>query len=405
MATLKNTSGWKPWFTISTTRGGLDVPFGHFPSAYLPAKNFKVESRALGTYASPFYTLPIIGDSSSLAGLLGIIAQEAIAAAQGTTATFGLGYSIIPTLGFCIGDLYKEHTYFKYNIVFISAFSPLSTIIGMDVIQRSKLKRMYVHHGDITSININSELQILTIVLDYTVAIDPVISLDLTGYNIKIIKKNGAENDYPIKNLNRNFSIDIDLSSFSDPSFYPANGDYYQLSQPLCVEDPFMMSGTYFGTDNLVGSAIQSGYNLYLTDHNQAYVHQDIVGVYTYVAIDSQLVVNIAEDAPFKYEPTGTNEWLWIYLDKESEIYGTNPDRNYEKEAYYSNVISTNSSSSIVTSTLFDIGDTNNIDDWLAIPSNKYIRIELAKGGQAGSGKTLRRRRGGRQGGRFQAAD
>ena len=389
MSINQQVAGMNSWFKISTTRGdsssgSIDVPFGHFPDQYLPAKNFQAQALSFGQFPSPWAALDpltalaIGGATGTLIGLLGAMAQVSLILSQKLTTTFGIGYhqEPTPTVGFCIGDIYKENTYFKYDVAFISPLVPLITSIGIDVSQRSKFKRMYLHHGEIDSVTTDTNANSLTFTLDYVGNVSSNIITNISNYQVKIIKKTGQENDYPIKTFNTDFSITLDSSNFTDPSFYPATGDFYRISQPLCLEDPFLMSGTWVAKDTS-----SDGGSLYFSDHNQGYVAQNFTGAYIYVNQDDLKIVPIAADTPFKLD--ATNTWLWISLANaaDSEIYQSNLDRYYERAAFYSNAASSGTTSTVID-TIFLTGIESEINDWMK--SNTYLRLELANGGQAG---------------------
>ena len=403
MAINKQSDGWQPWYPVQTTRGNFDVPFGHFPPSYLPATTFWGDAIALhGQLPTPWSSLKSAeqafaeagGNTATIEGLLGGIAAAGAINAQENTISFGIGQQYDPpTVGFCVGNTYKENTYFKYEITRPNAgHTELIYNAGIDVCQRSRLNRAYIYHGYITSVNIDSKKNTITIGIDYNGTIDPSITFSIQNFKLTVIKKTNSRSSYQISQINRDFSMVLPLSGSATSIHNPAVGDFYEITKPLCIVDPYLMSGAFFGTEATVNSGNNSGKNMYVTDHNKPYSQCYFTGAYVYVSKMDGGPASISPDTPFL--TYNSYEWLWVPLAHYagSEIYGNSKDRYYENifaadygggSVTLTTVTATPSLPSQKIIPIFDIGSGSDINNWIKAKNQTYIRLELAQGGQA----------------------
>jgi len=393
MPTIKQINGWKPWFYPKIIRNEYRTASAPFPSTYLPARAFLAETFASHcllptpwTYKEdPIDAFALAGGTNNL-----ILALEGLRAFNNVLndpqeGTWGIGGSQIgiPTVGFCMGDSYKEHTYFRYTATKIGFGEMLGTAC-MDVFQRSRLKRLYVMEGMVVRFVANpnpielaptdSDLAnpqfVLT--LDFEGVVPEGIST--SGGVITVHKKGGQTISLTIKKILPNWEVVVTKQSSVKEE--PSSGDFYKIESPWGVDDPYMMSG-FFNKPESFGE-----YSLPSTTHNLPYAEVKFVGAYVYREKVGHKVISAAAGSPFV--ETDTKEWAWIYYTgQESYIYKEDPDRYFTVET--SQAADPDFAGNYVNPTLktFTIAELGDLATWKGLSGVNYVRMEIDRGGDS----------------------
>jgi hypothetical protein len=402
-------SGWKKWkhvrtFLPNAIRG---VPYAPFPPSYLPASKFWVQGIAIhcdslippwSGFLDAYGSFSMGGGlSGTLMGALNGIDVVNKLMGQPTSISWRLGGNPPPTCGYCIGDLYKENVYFYLDVV-RAAPSLLTSTMYSDVFHRCRLKRIYVHHGEVrTYIQKSGDITEGNLLLD----IDSQISntaidiLPVSG-TIKITKKatvakDGTLSIPPIITLTiiavkSNFSFDV---SSDTPTIFPEAGDFYEFEKPLCIEDPLLISGIWLGKESEVnGITATSGFDAHITSYNSPYESVQCSGLYVFKNTVGN-VVSISVTAPLTTSDNG--EWYWKTKGKTSDVFLDDPYRYKEiYTASNSNTSSTTTTTLIEGTTLivtevekFKEATEADIGTYFSLPTSQYVRIEIDKAGYA----------------------
>jgi len=415
MPILQQIGGWKPWFYAKTIRYDPDLAIefktasAPFPPSYLPSRSFWAETFSthcllptpwsfLNDAYSAFVSL------ASTGGLIGALEGSAMAGVILQDAQFGswgIGreQAFIPQVGFCIGDKYKEHAYFYISVVKLILNSIVASSC-IDVFQRSRLKRIYVAEGLVTSCVPDPTVEgTLTTEYILTIDLEGVIPEGLTtsieGDTLKVYKKDGSIVNLKMKNILPDWKITVTITS--DITKIPGNGDFYKFDTPLCIEDPYMMSG-FLHDPKPFGP-----YTLDYTSHNYPYIKEgpgseggytfnaiEFVGFYVYREKDVEEGENDIEIAPSEgsaFIETETHEWSFYYYEGvKSQIYDENKYRYYNVESI---AISDQKDHELpgdyISPTMkkFADADPEDLKKWKEIDDIKYVRMEINVGGDS----------------------
>jgi len=395
---LIKSPGWTPWQYLNTAEYGNNtidiVPFAKIPESILPASKIWGQGVSENCYLT-------------ISGLKAIYALGSIK---------GIYPYPPPTLGYCIGNLYKENIYFYMYLAYSDP--PLFDCVS-DVFQRSNLKRIYIQHGKILSFTTNKKSGLLIIDYQGTVP-SSILSKGVTG-NVTITRKiDGKSYSLNITGINSTWGI---ITSLPPSGITFNEGDFYQLDKIWCVEDPLMMSGQWWGNeDEKVTNLTNSGNSAHITEHNKPYNELSFTGSYIWKNnVNGKYTTAIISEQTELDSITG-GEWFWIPFKNPqnpsdaSTIYTTD---NRFKYAYQSNVSASAANVKVSTSTSnvyasitgtvefiaetgnvasvvqpieikFKTGTTSDITDWNNLWANNsdntqipYIRMELNKGGNA----------------------
>lgn len=327
-------SGWNTWHNMDMTRGDVIVPFATFPPKYLPARGFWSQSFSTHCYwpcpwssigSDPFSSfLTSGGASGSLVGSLAGLAAAADVFTEPTNVSYGIGMKFPGAeLGFCIGDIYKEYTYIHTSIGRTSGLGIdiLNYETEIDVFQRAKLRRLYLHHGIIERYEVVGNKHILTLDIDQSV---PDGIENLSSYNLRLTIHRGKTEENPTGEFEVNIAEVLDNFQFvikepdkdDDGNFIgvPQNGDFYTLSIPLTLKDPYLMTGTWLGTENegqIKASYATSGYNLHGTSKNVPFQEIIFTGAYVLKKIEEPNDVVVGGAGSSMYD-AGDLEWVWV---------------------------------------------------------------------------------------------
>lgn len=394
MALLKTIMGWNPWSSLNTHIKEYDVCSAPFiPSYYLPSRSFRAYTYATHCDLTPPWAfdedlfsafLRGGGISGTLMGSMTGLAIVGIILADPNVGNWGIGYNYnsIPTVGFCMGDKYKENSYFHYQITKPAFLThQLRSDACIDVFQRSRLKRIYVTEGFVVNFRSNpnpivssSGKKQFILTLDLDGAVPPGIE-SVENDPITFYKKDKTKFHLKILKLLPNWEIIVEkFFGESDPN--PESGDFYQLEKPWCIEDPFMMSGFWWGVQgeqkNTDGFP-DSPYKAYKTSHNIPYNEIKFTGTYIYKNKKSGNASLTSAGIPFG--ETENDTWAWFkYSGVNSVIYGTEANRYFESQT----VGTTNYE--IKT---FPTANSSDITNWKALENVTFIRMEINNGGSA----------------------
>ena len=176
----KTSNGWKKWANIDTTPsvdGASDViPFSEFPPLYLPANGCWTQMFSVNcALPGPIQTgdgfsnfLTGGGATSTLMGAIGGLASANAAFGFSNSVSYGIAgraKNMGPRMGYCIGDIFKDYLYIKATML-DAGFGVGVSEVEQEVHQYSKLKRIYVHHGEISNFQYNTQTEENTIKLD-----------------------------------------------------------------------------------------------------------------------------------------------------------------------------------------------------------------------------------------------
>lgn len=337
---IKKFPGWNPWqylntfkklndpTVITTKQTGDIVPFAKLPNVLLPAA--KIWGQAIG------YNCNLKLFKRLYKYYLG-------------SARF-----FPPTIGYCIGDIYKENAYIY---MYLGFSDPPYSSFNSDVFQRSRLKRMYINEGKISSFTKGKDSQgndIGLLSIDYSEKIPPSVltkintlaaSSSLGQIRIFKNKSDGALHEYilNIKGIRDNWIFEVSLPPDEPDSsgvLVPVqfvSTDYYHIfesstassntssttliSKIYCVEDPLMMSGQWWGKDTEmatdsptypVTTMPNTGLGLHITSHNKPYDNVSFTGAYVWKNNVNSVNTTklISSQSPLDSSTGG--EWFWI---------------------------------------------------------------------------------------------
>jgi hypothetical protein len=276
-----------------------------------------------------------------------------------------------PQMGYCLGDIFKQHIYCHLELeeTCEDDTCPQSkTVVRLEgtpkpqVIQNSRLKKIYIYQGKLKGYynkpvksesgsgsgsgsgseeGSESEEQkfesiLLTDIPPYALQEDLETESVILTVTSPPKEEEGGENGesqtdsqpvelrLTLKKIRKDGSFEI------EETLPLSNGDdiapcsFYQLECIYVIEDPYLLSGFYEGTEDEVGSSsgvnsdakgCGSGLNLYLTTHNSPYEEGKLLGVY----IPTDFTCSISSP---NMNDIGTNEWCFFWFDENTnEIY------------------------------------------------------------------------------------
>ena len=389
MAVVKNVAGWKPWYYLKTFMGDTIIPYASFPSTYLPASGFKAESFSTncaittpwGDYVDPFSAFLSAGGSggSVNSALEGIQAATNVID-QPNSMTFSIASTSTnpaPTLGFCIGDTYKEHTYFYLTVENVG-LNQLAWNSFIDVFQRSRIGRLYLNYGSITRYEKDATgKNVLTI--DMEGSVPSGVSRTIVGSSIRYTRKSdGKQVSVMVKEVRDNWDMII-----SDPGIdIPSSGDFYMFDRTFCLRDPLRLCGTWLGVEqDKQANHPDSGKNLHVTNEN--YFYDDVVftGAYVYFNKVTNTIQYASSGSSMR--DSGDLEWRWDKSNNytKSNIFKSNPDRYKETTEITDSSTGALTFGTEIRTTATDIDVTS----WVDLPEASYIRLEINVSGSSSS--------------------
>jgi len=416
---------WNPWVTVRSTilvqeeDGAFDnlertdIPF---PYIYTPARAFWL--RALMKNCSIPWRHP--GDLLDTFFLAGGITANLIGAVGGLhiiagepdwfkSKIFGYGYSFpFPQVGYCIGDQFKQQVYVKFDVANLRRGIVSFRLPTVELLQNSSFKRIFVDHGTISNYRpVTSEdgttKHILTLDIEQAVATNTSSvagSLTITGNVAGEITTTTVD----VLEILPNWDLVV-----SDPpeGQFPQAGNFYELDNTWCIEDPFLMSGIWYGTDNqsraVATGKVSSGKSLYWTSHQSPYEEGQIIGIYTWQNIEDGSLELPNEGISMR--DAGGFEWRWDAFDWTAAPSGYS-DKRYKELIIEPVSATTNVASTTTTTTtpgpLVIAGSTSqfgsfygatagweertdatpeNVGNMFELEGIEHIRIEISTGG------------------------
>jgi len=257
-------------------------------------------------------------------------------------------YPNAPELGYCVGDAYCELIYArsvfsgKYNGN--AAFGGIMHNSYMDVFQRAKAKRMYIHHGSVVQYSEitegdDSEAEV-TYILQLDIDDNIINYQDLSEASITIVK-NGSGTSFEITIVevleDLRFVIDAPTESID-------SGDFYLFNTCYCIRDPYLLTGFYVGTENTSNDKKTlledeegyaddyggenpkgfkppnySGFDLHITTKNIFFDDVVFTGAFVFKDESGNVIIN---DSDTLFDE-GEAKWHWIPIEttEQSEIY------------------------------------------------------------------------------------
>jgi hypothetical protein len=402
----RDLNGWNPWYFLKTVRKGIPVPHAYFPFKYLPASSFISQSfsdhcdwpipwHTVGN--TPFNNFMIGGGiSGTLVGSasgLNLVANNLL---EPTNITYGIGQFPPPLLGYCIGDLYKEFTYYWLDVLRSPGVSAdiINYTFFSDVFQRSRLRRMYLHHGSV----VRYVTEVIGGVTKHFLTLDVGDSLpegfdksgnDFPPFKLTIHLKIPED---PPSDFEETFTVNVleVMENFQlvieEPPWNISSGDFYILDKIFSLRDPYLLTGYWLGTENEnpLRSVTNSGNNLHQTSDNCFYDKVSFTGYYILKDIDKEEIIPVEAGASFF--DSGNKKWHWIKssLYKESEVYGNEEKRWGEVSEIVEETIEEENVS--YAGSRLDERETGELSDvyaWINLEEINYIRVEISKGGDS----------------------
>lgn len=407
-ADLTAPNGWKKWVhpvtTISSVQSNtgsttittavvpdIQLPDTSFPPLYTPASAFWLKSDMthclipwinVMDFISQFYLGG--GFSGTIMGSLGgLDVVRQLFNISFATATFGLnGNGPGPRFGFCIGDRFKQEAYIKFMI----QNTPGQVLLlgkSVEMTENGRFKRLYISYGEVVNCVISDTGNILTLDINKTLSPPSDLISSIIGTKITIQKSDGTSFVISVLGLKDNW--DLIVSTALDIKNIPTNGDYYKLDTMWCIEDPYLLTGFWQGTENdTTPLTASSGYDLFLTDQNKPYQEGKILGVYIWKIKPS---TTPSTTSPSVYQPTigssmsNSTDYQWTFYGN-----GNSADYSdtYPNDTRYQEVRLDVPDPVTGATVQYEIMPTSTSSDLvllLANPSTTYLRIEINTGG------------------------
>jgi len=339
---------WSDWYLLPSTASSVSFedeekyfiapPYAPIPDELLPASSLFVFSGIFHcSFINPFYDPTLLNKtvlfnqatstvvSGGFVGALGglNLALSALNIPSGPFVQYKLGprnnlgsifinYGPMST-GFCLGESLKEQSYFQ--------ISQAHTGIE-DVYQNSSFKRVLLHFGDVTGYERINE-QRAKITIDSSSVKDE--DVDIPNVSIRVIFASGENR------VGKSVILDVleydDFFNFivptsEDAEQEPRAGDFFEISTPICLEDPYLLSGIWLGQESERGAfreynldLPQSGFDYPVTTENRFYDKGEFTGVY--ILSDGNKEYSYVSNASFsdqEIDDETTLEWYWIPL-------------------------------------------------------------------------------------------
>jgi hypothetical protein len=348
MANLNLTApaGWNKWiYPRTTVSENIQLPDASFPVIYTPASAFWLRSEidhclipwmnVLDPLSSFFLSGGSAGSLAGTVGALGVVNNILnLFQAQGTWSAFGPYAG--PRFGYCIGDKFKQEAYVRFDIM-NSAVQVILLNAGVELLENSKFKRIYVIHGEVVNFNVVNGKNLLTVDIN-----NPIFNNntngdlnnsqdnkdDVSGTQIKITKPNGTSYSLNISGITDNWNIIV-----SDPpkENVPTSGDFYELNSVWCIENPYLISGFLKGSENELSDIdFASGLNLFVSEHNSPFQKSQFLGVYILKDKNTGTIVPATYGSNMR--DLGDNEWCFYGFGNSQNISETYKDDSRYKE-------------------------------------------------------------------------
>ena len=400
MANLTTPTGWNRWALARTTVSEVQLPDASFPVLYTPASGFWVQSVISHCLVpwfqvmDPFSAFLVAGGStgSIIGSIGGLSVWEQLYAMWVAGASFSLfGTSPGPRFGYNVGTSFKQLVYVRFDIQNVP-FMVLDLGHTIELLENSRFKRIYVKHGEIERYDIieksdGTKEYILNIGINKT-GITEDQKVEIQGTRITIISPDGTTFIVRAKSMTNNWGVVIE-----DPGDkIPSAGDFYQLDTTWVIEDPYLLSGFFEGTESDYNAPAQSGLDLYVSDKEKPYEEGKILGVYIWKEKEAEGT----EDAGNTGEAGGTGgvtifqpdpgvnmrddlgyEWDFLGFDNSDASQTYSDDIRY-KENVFNEADEEGNVNRYITRNEASEGDYASL---LANSTTNHLRVEISGGG------------------------
>lgn len=326
-------AGWRAWEYIPTsftalgennTTESFKIAFGIIPKTLLPTSKFQIFSPISNCQLStPWSRMTIAGDafpiaiSGGLTGALGGIGMAQIILAEKDNVTYSLTSSSGqgPKVAYCVGDKFSERIYVSVTAMKnpITGGTIVMDIL-QDVMQRYKLSRFLLHHGQIQNYYASNDPEKKEEYVSLGITNLPESALKLTP-SMTLYKNNGKTLQINIKGFLANGDAIIEPATSTDTA--PASGDFYILDKPYFLDDPFLLAGLWYGTeaDNTTSGVQEeeSGFNLPVISNQYFYTEAKFIGGYGLVNKETGEAKAGGVGAPMT--DSGEDVWAWWLRD------------------------------------------------------------------------------------------
>ncbi len=340
MATItqKPPNGWKKWLyvktTIESTQGtaveNVQMPDASFPWAYTPSSSFWLRSEIDHCYIewlNPYDTFSLFllggGAAGSVIGSLGGLSLvDSLFSLEFASASFSVfGTAPGPRFGYCIGNEFKQHVYVRFDI----QNSPNKVLLmykGIELLENGNFKRIYLKEGKVEETTLEENKCLVNIGMDKT---NPP-PFDAFGQSIQFTNSSGEVNTFTIVDVTDAWEIVISVDE-TNADKIPKAGEYYSLNKTWCLEDPYLLTGFWVGTEEeatIQDNRPTSGENLYVTQHNSPYVQSYFTGMYIWKMKEEYVGTQSVQGLPEIIQPAAgasmsdSGPYEWAFLDYEN---------------------------------------------------------------------------------------
>ena len=330
------------WYFIPTTYSLLNhnnerirhaPPFGPIPNDLLPASSMRVFSSAqhcelpnpnhspeLAALERAAMAGLFFATTGTISGALGSLALVALFFAHNQRVitysyrassppdSFSMNFPG-PVSGYCIGETLKEQSYFYYA----------ESVNFEDIYQNSSLNRVYIHHGNVLDFHDVSETRSKIFIGSNNWSFKHQ-SYDVSDLSVRVFKKDGDSILHRVLEIDELYNLVIEKPA--DARDDPQTGDFFQLNNVLCVENPYLLTGKWLGSEEERGRdshfRIQfprSGYNLYSTSENSFYEEGEFTGAYVLKNGDDVSIHSTESSMSYNVVLGSSEEginWNWI---------------------------------------------------------------------------------------------
>ncbi len=433
----KDISGWNPWMWAPTLTEGTFIPYATIPPPLLPAKSIWIDSEVQhcklpapwDSFRDPWEEFIRWAANGDIVGTMMGLALYLMTLEEKSIGTYGLGEPWIgPRFGYCIGKDLKEQVYVRVEAIKLP-MNVYNLSSQLQIVHTSKYRRLYVHHGEITNFIPRSVIgeYILDIGINQQLMYpSKSISFLNNPVNVKIIKQDGTSISVTIREIDANWNLIVaPLPGVTNLPIQPLPGDFFELPEVWCIDDPYLMDGFWYGSEDEIGAPAptegkSSGYDLFETSHNKPYIEGVFTGVYIAKNVVDNTTSNVASNvvssvvsssnvassvvsnatwevslfsAGIPLEGSDTFKWDFYPLPnmEESEIYSDNKRYEIVSEVQNGKLFQKTYVMDVATDADFTkyisknnlISASSSESSDMDIDKNVFVRLELDKGGRS----------------------
>jgi hypothetical protein len=281
---------WIPIVTKESSGTKRAISSNEIPSNLIPTREFQIAAETStctiilpwGGFADPFSEFFLSGGTTgTLLGAINGLNVVEQSFEQKSVANYGFGEEYAgPEIGYCLGTLFKEKLYskiFAENIFNIDSLS----FCDEQLLFRSSFERFYLHRGLIKSFteNSDSEYEIIIETKSEITAIEPSSSISDT---ITLYKRDSGKSTVfkinSVRGQDDGGDIIMNISPSSEISETFSSRDYFFLSNPWYIQDPYLIDGKL---KSIRQESLPSGtYSFFSTDQNEFVFRCYVTGIY-----------------------------------------------------------------------------------------------------------------------------